>query len=545
MATIAKATYTLPIPESAEIVAKQDKTTKQKRRFARFRHKGRMIEAPLAKKNRSKCIIETAEWYVRYKAGNGKWKWHKGYTDKELTESLAVRLQTRVAMEKEGRVDPYEEHHSRPLSEHLADFKADLAAREVEADSVRRVPDQAQKVIDACNFKRIADISVSRVQAYLGDLRQAGLSAETCNHYRQSTKQFCRWLVKDRRTSEDRLPFIPKFNVSKDRRHDRRALLPDEFRRLIESAASGPAIEAVPGSDRAMLYVLSSWTGYRRKELASLTLRSLDLAGDPPTVRVHAAYAKNGRTDETPLHLLVVERLRAWLAARGEMAPGAPLFNLRTAGGNWRKTSKMMQGDLEAARKKWISEPKSDLERGTREASDFLTYQDEDGLFADFHSNRHTFITNLGRARVPLATAQKLARHSTPALTSNVYTHLELSDKAAAIDSLPGMPADEGDETQANILQATGTDDTTSKESAAGEPVYLTQACQGGGTERHKTHPRGGTLPVPKMTERSGEERPQVLKLQGFGTEGHALAQVETSGLEPPTPGLQSPCSPN
>ena len=47
-----------------------------------------------------------------------------------------------------------------------------------------------------------------------------------------------------------------------------------------------------------------------------------------------------------------------------------------------------------------------------------MPYQDEDGLFADFHANRHTFISNLGRAGVPLATAQKLARHSDPKLTA-------------------------------------------------------------------------------------------------------------------------------
>jgi site-specific recombinase XerD len=44
-------------------------------------------------------------------------------------------------------------------------------------------------------------------------------------------------------------------------------------------------------------------------------------------------------------------------------------------------------------------------------------------LFADFHANRHTFISNLGRAGVPLATAQKLARHADPKLTANVYCH--------------------------------------------------------------------------------------------------------------------------
>lgn len=57
---------------------------------------------------------------------------------------------------------------------------------------------------------------------------------------------------------------------------------------------------------------------------------------------------------------------------------------------------------------------RADLERAG------LSYQDDNGAFADFHANRHTFMTNLGRTGVPLTTAQKLARHSDPKLTASV-----------------------------------------------------------------------------------------------------------------------------
>ncbi len=99
-----------------------------------------------------------------------------------------------------------------------------------------------------------------------------------------------------------------------------------------------------------------------------------------------------------------------------------------------------MRRDLEVAPATWIDESQSDDERTNREASDFLTYQDSEGLIADFHAHRHTFISNLGRAGVTLGTAQKLARHSDPRLTSNIYTHLELADEAAAISTLPTPP---------------------------------------------------------------------------------------------------------
>ena len=73
--------------------------------------------------------------------------------------------------------------------------------------------------------------------------------------------------------------------------------------------------------------------------------------------------------------------------------------------------------------------------------SDFLCYCNHDGLFADFHSMRHLFITSLERAGVSPKMAQTLARHSDIRLTLGVYTHVELPDCSAAIESLPAPPS--------------------------------------------------------------------------------------------------------
>jgi integrase len=148
-------------------------------------------------------------------------------------------------------------------------------------------------------------------------------------------------------------------NVEVDRRHDRRALSADEFARLVEAAASGPTVVCISGADRAITYVLSAWTAYRKAEIGSLTKRSLRLDDSPPTVT--ACYSKRKRQDTQVLHPEVANRLREWLK--------------------------------------------------TKKESDVLEYQDDEGLFADFHSNRHTFITNRERAGVSPQTAQTLARH--------------------------------------------------------------------------------------------------------------------------------------
>ncbi|HMP04937.1 MAG TPA: tyrosine-type recombinase/integrase, partial [Lacipirellulaceae bacterium] len=65
------------------------------------------------------------------------------------------------------------------------------------------------------------------------------------------------------------------------------------------------------------LYILAAWTGYRRKELASLTLKSLDLDGSPATVPVQAGDSKRRKNDVVPLHPAVVDRFKAWIATGG------------------------------------------------------------------------------------------------------------------------------------------------------------------------------------------------------------------------------------
>ncbi len=323
------------------------------------------------------------------------------------------------------------------------------------------VSKKVRRIVKGCNWTMIRDISASGTQRYLADLRTGGLSVQTSNHYLRAIKQFSRWLVRDRRMPDDPLAHLAMLNVKTDRRHDRRALAADEFSLLIDAAMAGPEVVCIPGPDRAMMYVLAAWTGYRKTEISSLTKRSIQLDADPPTVTVSAAYSKRKRQDTQVLHPVVVQRMRDWLDTKKRLSVDALLFpvSAKIPGCPERRTSKMMRADLVSAREKWIDEAKDDEElRKEREDSDFLCYQDENGLFADFHSNRHTFITNLERAGVSPRTAQSLARHSDIRLTMGVYTHIGLCDQTTAIESLPAPPTFERKPKEAQVLKATGTD---------------------------------------------------------------------------------------
>ncbi len=417
-------------------------------------------------------------WHVEYTAPDGTRKRAKAYSDKDASQNLLARLVKAAAHGIEGMDDPFQEHNRRPLVEHLADFRGHLEALNDSPEHVALVVSRCSLVFSQCGFERIPELSAARVEEWLAAARKknpapeiqaagmagsyreiaqafhvttgavdkwraagapiqrnglndlaaiaawrrgqqsgrGGLSVQTSNHYLRSLKRFTGWLVKRERTASDPLADLGALNARVDRRHDRRALEPPDFHALLTAATRGPVVEGIDGPTRSLLYLLAGWTGFRRKELASLTRRSFDLDGVPPSVTVNAAYAKNKRRDSIPLHPVVVEWFREWLESQPGLGMDEPLFPLRTIGGSWRKTSKMMKADLKAAG---------------------LPYRDEGGLYADFHSNRHTFISSLGRAGVSITMAQKLARHSTPTLTANVYTHLGLEDKADAIASLP------------------------------------------------------------------------------------------------------------
>ena len=115
------------------------------------------------------------------------------------------------------------------------------------------------------------------------------------------------------------------------------------------------------------------------------------------------------------MHPPLVERLKAWIELRRSATDREILFPVSEATcGIDRRTSKILQFDLAAARRAWLNESGSD------ESSDFLLYKDSDGKFTDFHALRHTFIMNLCKADVLPKTAQMLARHCDISLTMNI-----------------------------------------------------------------------------------------------------------------------------
>ncbi len=345
---------------------------------------------------------------------------------------------------------------SKPLVEHIADWKAALLAKGNTVRHAELVTSRASNAFKACGFKLWSDISASKLQSHLAGLREdrrktddtveRGISAQTFNFYLQAVKQFCRWMVRDGRASESALVHLQGLNVKTDRRHDRRALSPDEIRWLLDVTSKAPERYGMGGAARAMLYRLAVETGLRAAELRSLTCGSFNLGGNEPSVTIAAAYAKNRRQDTLPLRGNTTALLAAHLA--GKM-PKAQAFAVP------RRTEviRMFRADMAEAREAWRNDANTEQQRGQREASTFLSVRDESGRWVDFHALRHTFITGLVTGGVNPKVAQTLARHSVITLTMDRYTHLYAGDLASALNVLPDLSAPARQTTA-----ATGTD---------------------------------------------------------------------------------------
>jgi integrase len=196
--------------------------------------------------------------------------------------------------------------------------------------------------------------------------------------------------------------------VETDIRHNRRALTDEEFLKLVQAAGkSDKSVEGMTGPERSFLYAMARMTGLRRSELASLTTASFVLGGDSLVI-VEAGYSKHRERDVLPLHLDLVPLIREQLS---RLHNGDPLFPFLEQ----RKTARMMQVDLEAAG---------------------IPYQDADGLYADFHALRHSFISRAWESGESPAVVMSLARHRSLQMTMR-YTHVDKSAQVRAVKSMP------------------------------------------------------------------------------------------------------------
>lgn len=364
------------------------------------------------------------KWTISFIGEDGKRHRRVAFVDKAKSLALAQELEASARRVREGLADPGERERraqqARPLADHLADYGAILRHRGDTPKHVEHTVGVLARLLEDAQVLHPQDLRPDRIQAALGRMRAAGKSARTCNHALAAVKGFARWLAEANRIREvpRGLASLKPFGEAEDRRRVRRALTPGELARLVAAAEAGPDYHTWPkrsrtlavrvsGEDRAMLYRLAAGTGFRDRELRSLTPESFALEGDEPTVTVRAAYSKNRREAVQPIRRDLAARLKPWLAGKPS---GQNVFALP-----W-SLARMMAEDLGRAGVAVVT---------------------PSGV-ADFHALRHTFISGLVASGASVKVAQTLARHSTPTLTIGRYAHAEGSDLREALEGEKG-----------------------------------------------------------------------------------------------------------
>ncbi len=302
----------------------------------------------------------------------------------------------------------------KPLAEHLKDFCNGLSADKRKVSYIKQTETNIERILNSCGFKVWSDIDGNKVKTFLAKSRGAdGYGERTYNAYLRGFKKFCGWMLRENRAAGTDPMKNHSLIKQTEFRKRRRALTVDETHRLLETTEAAPKRFNMTGYERTLVYRLALEAGLRAGEIKSLSVLSFDFEAEHKTVHVEPSDTKGKRPADLILMAETAEALKEFF--NGKESTDKAFDMPHTA-----NTAVMIRADLKDAG---------------------IEYTDASGRDCDFHSLRHTFITNLALAGVHPAVAQKLARHSSIDLTMKYYTHVLHTSEVAAIDALKNLSA--------------------------------------------------------------------------------------------------------
>jgi len=569
MGTVYRKTFTKPLPAGAEIIVRKGE------RLARWKDsKGKARMAPVAGDKAaepSRISVTAGTYTAKYRDGNGLVvEVSTGCRDQDAARKVLGELERRAELVKAGVVTAAEnavaDHQATPLVKHFDAYVGYLVVQGVSKRHPQDVRRQLDRLAGECLFAKLADLGRDALERWLVAQAQAGMGARTRNTYRAAAVAFGNWCVDSRRLVANPFAGVPTADEKADCRRKRRSLTEAELVRLLDVARRRPLVDAMMihrgkrkgqlaarisdgarqrlewlGRERALIYKTLVLTGLRRGELASLTIGQLDLDGPLPSIVLDAADEKNRAGSTLPLRSDLAADLALWvkeLEQRHSGDSGASDGPLCLP-----MTGVPRCGKLPADTMLFTVPEKlvKILDRDLRMAG--IAKRDERGRTVDVHAMRHTFGTLLSKGGVAPRTAQAAMRHSTIGLTMNTYTDPKLLDMAGALDALPALPLD-GMPADRQEQRATGTDDLRVSGLHPLAPLLAPKSGQRGAS---------GAFAVKMAADDGDDAGPATDAVNPWNVNGNnpltfavnGLMKVETSGIEPPTPGLQSRCSPN
>ena len=237
MGSIRRKTYTKPLPDGAELF------TRKGERFARWkdgRGKMRTASATTGADGSPRIVATSRKWLAKYRNGDGLVvEVPTGCTDKTAAEQRLRELERQADRIRSGVLTSTEEkavsRQQTPIAEHIEAYLSHLEAAETTAEHRTNVRRCLCRIVNDCEFVKLADIDREPVEAWLLARAKDKMGARTRNTYRSAIMAFCNWCAdpSSPRLLSNPLAGLPKADESADPRHQRRALTTDELRDLL------------------------------------------------------------------------------------------------------------------------------------------------------------------------------------------------------------------------------------------------------------------------------------------------------------------------
>lgn len=281
----------------------------------------------------------------------------------------------------------------RPLMDLFKAYTRELERRGRKPKHVRQVAAALEDLARRIGAKDPSDFTPARIGEALAAVGEAaakrgGTGARTQNLARAALHAFFAWLVKTEQWHRNPVGAVEAVD---ELPREREALTALELDALRETAPL----------KRAVVYVLAATAALRRGDLRAISPEDVDLA--TRTLRLLRDSQKRGKRDVfLPLCEAAVELLQEWIA-----------------------------GNRFRLRRRLFRVPSNRTLRADLRASGMTA---ERAALFDLHSLRVTGGTEVQRKGSALAIAQKLLRHSDPALTARVYTKLRAEELRPHVD---------------------------------------------------------------------------------------------------------------
>ena len=351
---------------------------------------------------------ERGIWQLKWFDEHGKRRQlSTGTTDTRLAERLRIEKEREVAAREAGLIDDrtaaLQRAERTPIETHIQSYLEHCTGIR---HAPRRISDKTlhlKRAVSDMKVGSLSGFSVSKVRAWMYQLRDEGLAPRTVNEHRISLNALLNWCEKEGLLRENPIRHVAPLSTAGDKRRDRRGLTTSELERLFEVAQEQDRLNAGRGwAPRYPVYLTAVFTGLRHGELKKICWRDLDLEQGRLVVREEVGKAR--RFDEVALHPEVLSVLRE--LPRGE--PMSAVFASVPTLGTFKKDCKRAG----------------------------IVLRDDAGRTVDFHSFRMTLGTWLQREGVQPSLVQKIMRHASFDTTEKYYTDLRIHDLEQAVSQL-------------------------------------------------------------------------------------------------------------